>query len=314
MSPSYPPPDFIIIGAAKSGTTAMYELLRRHPDIYFSPVKEPHYFSDFDVREFTSAFRRNNVIDPENYFSQSPLPQQFQLFINDPDQYSRLYEDAPEGKIRGEASTSYLYSERAPKAILKHNPDTRLIAILRNPVERAFSHHTMALKYGYTTDDFLTALKKDQAKKEKGWSRSELFLELGHYDDQLERYYKYFPRNQIHVIIHEEWRVQPQKTMNRVTGFLKTTPLNLPEQKTHNTGEVPRYAQLNQWLHRMGLRQYLADQLPTAMKEKLRSWYLKPKEVDLMTPEARDFLEEYYRSRIRRLEDLLKRSLSIWKT
>lgn len=312
MAQNHPPPDFIIIGAAKCGTTAMYELLRRHPDIYFSPVKEPHYFSGFDVGEFTNDFRRNNVTDPEYYFSQSPLPQQFQLFLNDPDQYSRLYEDAPEGKIRGEASTSYLYSERAPKAILKHNPDTRLIAILRNPVERAFSHYTMALKYGYTTDDFLTALKKDQAKKEKGWGQSELFLELGHYDEQIERYYHYFPREQIHIVIYEEWRVQPQKTMNGITGFLKTTPLKLPERKTYNVGETPRFALVNRWIHQLGLRQYLADRLPPTLKKNMRSWYLKPKAADMMTAEARVWLQQYYTPRINKLEELLGRDLDIW--
>lgn len=314
MPQNHLPPDFILIGAAKCGTTAMYELLRHHPEIFWSPVKEPHYFSGFEVSNFTNHFRQNNVTDPEGYFSQSPLPRKFQLFLNDPKQYNRLFEGAPAGKIRGEASTSYLYSERAPEAIFRHNPKTRLIAILRNPAERAFSHYVMALKYGYTKDDFLTAIKKDQAKKEKGWGQSELFLELGHYDEQIEHYYKYFPRNQVHVIIYEEWKLRRQKTIEELIAFLDISPMDHPEQKTYNAGEIPRFVRFNQWIHRMGLRQYLADRLPPAIKEKLRAWYLKPKEKDSLTSEGRSFLKEYYEPRIRRLEEILERDLSIWNT
>src|SRR5690554_5562777 len=91
------PPDFALVGAAKSGTTAFFDVLNHHPQVYCSPVKEPHYFSQFDPKEFSKGFQKNNVIDPEWNFSQKSLPKHFQLFISDRNQYLRLFESAPEG-------------------------------------------------------------------------------------------------------------------------------------------------------------------------------------------------------------------------
>jgi len=307
------PPEFIIIGAAKSGTTAFFDALCHHPDVYGSPVKEPHFFSQFQIENFSENFRLNNVFDAEEYFSQTELTQQFQLFVSDLDQYTRLFEPATAHSIRGEASTSYLFSSEAPRRILEHNPQTKIIAILRNPVERAFSHYIMALKYGYTTDDFISAIRKDQEIADKGWGKSQLYLELGHYDEQVERYYHYFPREQIHLIQHEIWKSEPDMVFREVLQFLNLDPKNEIPQLIQNAGEVPRYPRLNRMMHQWGLRQRLANRLTSGIKNTLRRWYLQPKNRIPFDPETRHYLMDYYRPRIERLENIWDRDLSMWK-
>ncbi len=304
------PPDFVLIGAAKCGTTAFFNILCQHPEIFGPPVKEPHYFSQFDVDKFSREFRSNNVIDTEAYFTQEILPERFQLFIQDKQHYLRLFETAPPGTITGEASTSYLYSPGAAKRIRDHNPSMKILAILRNPIERAFSHYTMSAKYGYTTDDFLTAIQKDQKKIEKGWGLSHLFLELGHYDEQVLRYMEVFPRDQLHFIRYEEWIANPESTFNETFQFLNIDPIKPDFTIRRNVGEIPRFRHLNHWLHRVGLRQSIADRLPTRIKSHLRSWYLSPK----YTLQSQDIssLKRYYEPRIKRLSEILNWDLTTW--
>lgn len=306
------PPDFVLIGAAKCGTTALYDMLCNHPGIFGSPVKEPHYFSQFKVDQFTNRFRKNNVIDPDSYFANDELSEQFQLFITDLNLYLRLFATASDQMLRGEASTSYLYSDRAARAISEHNPDTKIIAILRNPIDRVFSHYTMALKYGYTTDDFLTAVRKDQNVIDKGWGRSQLYLELGHYDEQIARYFQYFPREHIHLIHYDDWRSNPQREMQALIEFLNLDPIEIPSNNFRNVGEIPRFVRVNQWFHQLGIRQSLADHIPLSLKKTIRSWYLKPKDKLHMEESARAYLLSYYRPRIERLAEIWGRDLSSW--
>ena len=307
-------PDFFIIGAAKAGTTSLYRYLEQHPDIYFSPIKEPHFFStDIKPENFNRQVYNNIVINLADYFDQKPLKPLFQAFVRDEEQYLKLFEDAQKGQLKGEASTTYLYSTVAAEHIKSAAPMAKIFVILRNPIERAYSHYLMALKFGFTEKPFLEAVKEDQAKTAKGWGISELFLELGMYYRQLKRYYDLFPAKQIKVILHEDLQNDAQEVLDDVVNFLEVSTYRFDTEELHNTAEIPRAKYLNKYLNRLGLRTKLAAILPDAFKQKLKTLYLKrPSEAMALDAASKAFLRDVYREDIRKTEELTDLSLQHW--
>jgi len=307
-------PDFLIIGAAKAGTTSLVEYLKQHPDIYFSPIKEPHFFStDIKPENFNQRYYSNVVVDLDAYFRQKPLKEIFEAYVRDEAQYRQLFQHARPDQVKGEASTTYLYAKEAARNIRETIPEAKITAILRNPLERAYSHYLMALKFGFTSESFLQALKTDQQKTEKGWGISELFLELGLYYEQLKRYYEQFPASQIKILFHEDFYAQPNHVLEQLTTFLGVKSHTFDTGETHNQGGVPRFRRLNEMLNKLGLRMQLGKMLPANIKSRLKKLYLrKPAQNPDDDPEAKAFLREYYQADIQRTADLIGTDLSNW--
>jgi len=306
-------PDFLIIGAAKAGTSSLVHYLSQHQDIYFSPIKEPNFFStDIKPEAFNEKYYNNSVIDLDRYFKDQPLEELFLAFLRDQERYHQLFENAEANQVKGEASTSYLYSQEAPHNIARQLPNVKLIAVLRNPVERAYSHYLMALKFGFTSKSFMEALKEDQAKTRKGWGISELFLELGFYYEQLKRYYELFPSHQIKIILNEELKHNPESTMKDLTGFLRVAPYDFDLNRQINQGGIPRFKMVNEWLNKSGLRLKLASLLPEFLKDRLRKVYLKEATIPPLSNEAKDFLKSFYEADVKKTENLIGQDLSTW--
>ncbi|MCF6252180.1 MAG: sulfotransferase [Methylococcaceae bacterium] len=181
-------PNFLIIGAPRSGTTSLYAALRQHPEIYFSEFKEPWFFS---------------LIDKETCFA-GPGDNNHKR-INKYEDYEKLFLDVRNEKVFGEASTLYLHCDKAPIKIKKHIPNVKLIVILRNPVDRAFSNYQQHLQLGReSVKDFRSALEEEDARKVKGWSPFWLYKELGFYNKQLKNYLRYFDKSQLKVFLYED--------------------------------------------------------------------------------------------------------------
>ena len=307
-------PDFLIVGAAKAGTTSLVAYLNQHPDIYFSPIKEPHYFSkDIKPENFNQRYYSNVVVDLEAYFKDEPLKEIFEAYVRDENQYLKLFENADPNQVKGEASTTYLYSKEAAHHIYHTIPGAKIIAILRNPLERAYSHYLMALKFGFTSESLRQALKTDQEKEEKGWGISELFLELGLYYEQLKRYYDLFPSSQIQVIFHEDLYLKPDETLNQITDFLSVESFSFNTGESYNQGGVPRFRLINELLNKWGLRMKLGQLMPESVKAKLKSLYLKKPQKSLDDdPEAKAFLRDYFKADIEKTSQLLGVDLSSW--
>lgn len=309
-----PHPDFVIAGAAKAGTTALYSYLQQHPDLHFSPIKEPHHFSsDIQPAQFRPDFYRNTVLDLRGYFSHDPLPKRFQAFIQEPAAYQELFREAGAHQLTGEASTTYLYSAVAARKLRAHRPDAKVILILRNPVERAYSHYLMALKFGFTDQTFQQALRMDKQQHPKGWGQSELFLELGCYAGQVQRFLAHFPRDQVFIAFYDELQAQPQSLLQRIGSFLGVGAYPFDLQHQPNEGAVPRAPRLNRLLHKGGLRTSLGSLLPDNLKHKLKQWYLKkPESSTLIGPVTERYLRLYYRRDVQQLSHLTGHDLSQW--
>lgn len=194
-------PTFLIIGAARSGTTALYEYMRQHPEIFMSERKQSNFF----------AFE-NKVID-----CSGPGADYINNSINNLPDYCRLFESVSGEKAIGEASPLYLYSDKTPERIRHRIPEVKLIAILRNPIEQAFSHFLYAKRQMLEPlDDFGVALRSEGERKRKNWQPLFQYSQFPKYYQQLERYYDVFPESQIKVFTYEEFEKYPQSVLTDI--------------------------------------------------------------------------------------------------
>ncbi len=301
-------PDFFIIGAAKSGTTSLYQYLGQHPGIYFSPIKEPNFFSDdIDVSKFSHVYRRNTFLDIDNYFSKEKLEDLQLTFIRKSEHYEKLFMAGADYQMRGESSTSYLYSNTAAQNIFNFNPQAKIIAVLRNPMERAFSHYQMAVRYGHTKLQFKEAVEKDMREKEKAWGVSELFIELGLYYNQLKRYFDIFPKEQIKILFSTNLKNNLQGTLNECFQFLGVEEYKIEDRSVYNVSTTPRNIGLNHFLTQSGLKKVLKPIVP---KFVFQLFYRPIKHK--ISKEDFDFLVDIYREDINKTANLLNVDLTNW--
>lgn len=306
-------PNFFIIGAAKAGTTSLYEYLKQHPDIYFSPVKEPNYFStDIQVEHFSNTYKKNTFLDTEEYFSKKNLEPLQLTFVRKAEHYRRLFENVRHEKAIGEASTSYLYSSVAAKNIRAYCSQARIIAILRNPIERAISHYQMALRYGHTHLGFRQAIESDMNKSPKGWGISELFIELGLYYQQLKRYFDLFPPDKIKVLLLDDFKEDPQGTVKDCQRFLSVKEISPEGYEIYNQARIPRFKLLNKLMTESGVKNLLKKQLPGKVREKLKERFFSENEEFNVTKKDMEFLKSIYREDIEKTSRLINRDLSAW--
>ena len=190
-------PDFFIVGQHKSGTTALYEMLRRHPQIFMPDLKEPRFFAS-DLRPLMG--------------SDAALPATFE-------DYTALFESAAEGQRVGEASPSYLRSRVAAARISDVNPDARIIAILREPASLVRSLHLQLLKEHVETE---TDLRKAVAceQRMRGGLPVRRYSDHVDYVEQLRRYRATFPAEQLLILIYDDFRLDNAATIRTVLRFL----------------------------------------------------------------------------------------------
>lgn len=305
--------NLFLVGAAKAGTTSLQSYLNQHPQIFFSPLKEPNYFAkDIDTNLFSKAYKmRNDFVKPD-YFKQSPLPEHHISFIGDLDNYHKLFKDASNEMFLGDASTSYLYSALAANEIKQYNVDARIVIMLRSPIDRAYSHYSMALQGGYTNLSLLDAIKKDQKAEHKGFGISELFIELGMYAKQLERYYATFPSNQIKVFFYDEFTRDSNGILNNVFEWLEIDKLAVNVDAKKNISMQPKSKKWNKILSDSGIKKAASALLPDHMKIKLKRMYYSANKNSLSEKE-KAFLLKIYKEDIVATEKLINKNLADWK-
>ncbi len=192
-------PDFFIVGHHKSGTTALYEMLRRHPQIFMPQLKEPKFFaSDMPAR-----------FEPSSALA---LPRTLE-------EYLALFDPAAPGQRRGEASPSYLTSRTAAAEIAQARPDARIIAILREPAAFVRSLHLQLVQSGVERErDLRTALAHELVVRQG--RPIHRYTDHVHYVEQLRRYHAVFPRAQVMAIVYDDFRADNEATVRAVLRFL----------------------------------------------------------------------------------------------
>ncbi len=279
-------PNLFIVGAAKAGTTSLYEYLVQHPDIYMSPVKEPHYFSD--------VYRQNN-----KRLSRKP--------ISDEKTYLSLFEAVTNERVIGEASTSYFGNENAPSRIYAFNPKAKIIVMLRDPVERAYSYYLQRVREGGETGGFYEAVREQADRQSKEWRP---YLDAGFYSKKIEKYKNLFG-DQIQLLIFEEFIREPIDSMARVFDFLEvdTSITEHLSYGKHNPYRIPRNALASKLIRGSLPRRIGHFVFPDRFRRFFRESLLRPTEKPAMSDEAREFLISLYEEEVDRVQTMFGRPL-----
>jgi len=294
----------------------LYRYLKQHPEIYMSPIKEPNYFAkDIDVDLFREDYKRKALIDTKKYFSKSKLEELHLAFITNFEDYLQLFRKVNDEKAIGECSNSHLYSRVAAKEIRKFIPDAKIIMILRNPIERAYSHYLMNLGDGLTSErDFVKEVLADFNKSYKGWGISHLYIELGLYYEQVKRYLELFPRQNVKIILYEDFKNYPEKMLKEIFEFLNVDKNYLPSLgQRYNVSAVPKYPKFNQIVKKVYIRlkNFIPKKIQISLKKKYREISFKKKK-GLLSRKEKQFLLEYFKDDIEKLSKLIDKDLSIW--
>lgn len=298
-------PDFLIIGAAKAGTTAVWQYLRQHPQVYMSPVKHPRFF----------AFEGETL----DFHGPDPRTSGRPWAITDIDSYRALFDGVTGETAIGEASHSYLYIPKAAERIRHHAPDVKMIAILRNPVERAHSHFlNMAREGREPLTDFAQALREEERRVRDNWWPDFHYVQVGHYYPQVKRYFDLFEQDQIRIYLYEDLKNDSLGTMKDIYRFLNIDDAFVPDVRIrYKMSGVPKNKALYSLF--MGLesvRPGVERLLPEAWYRRVLRTAIGLKNKNLhrpqLSPEVRECLTELYREDVLRLQDLLNRDLSHW--
>jgi hypothetical protein len=215
-------PDFFIIGAPKAGTTALHAALTPHPQLYLSPVKEPKFF----------------LCDgPPPTHGGPGDAHSYREWIWQRHVYERLFGDAPPGTLGGESTPFYLSDFDGHRRIHEVVPDARLIVILRDPVDRAYSNWAHLWADGLETiGDFVEACAEEPRRTEAGWAPFWRYLATGLYGRQLQHLFGVFPRHQVHVVRYLSLVDDPSATLDGVCRFLGVEPGVVTEAPAKNVG------------------------------------------------------------------------------
>lgn len=277
-------PNFFIVGAPRAGSTSLYEYLKETKRVFMSPVKEPYYFAP-------SVNPEVNLLRP----------------INDKKKYLELFKNVTDEKAIGEATTSYLWDPQAPNLIHETIPNAKIIILLRDPIERAFSHYLKQISSGSETGTFSDSIKKALNAKP---DYSGLIIETGFYYEQVKRYFKIFGKENIKIIIFEEFIKNTKSQFQEILDFLQVdskAPDNLgniynPSKQTR--GKFSEVIIRNKFLRKIG-----KNILPRSFGTTLKTVFGKDAPKPSISEPDRKFLQEIYFEDVKKLEKLLNRKL-----
>ncbi len=290
-------PNFLIIGAAKAGTTALDSYLKQHPQIYMTPEKETNFF----------AFEGETL--KFNGIGDSAIAQ---FSITDLATYEQEFWGVKQEKAIGEACPSYLYSEKAVERIYHHIPNAKLIVILRNPVDRAYANFLHLIRDNREPEkDFAKALEAECDRIANNWEWFWHYIQLGFYHRQLERYYQRFNSDQIRVYLYEDLRDDALKLIKNIFTFLEVEINFEPDMTIRpNKSGMPKNELLHRFLTKPNpLKSLVKPLLPASFRQKIQHQNLT---TPVISPEVREKLINIYRSDILACQELINRDLSSW--
>jgi hypothetical protein len=296
-------PNFFIVGAPKCGTTALYEYLRPHPNIFLPKVKEPHFFAQ-DLGTYP--------------------------FVKTLDEYTALFADSRDEHTGvGEASVYYLRSRMAIPNIREFDPQARIIAMFRNPVEMVHSLHSQLLYVSEETVRDFEAAWRLQERRSRGLdvppaSRGAFLLqyaEVGRFGTQTERLLSVFPPSQVKIILYDDFTASPRTVYDDVIGFLGLPHDNRTEFPRVNDNKRAKVAWLSRFARKpppvlresyRTLKRTLGAERLDAIKREIVGRNTVRERRRPLSPEFRAELVEAFHDEVALLSRLIGRDLSHW--
>ena len=292
-------PNLFIVGAAKSGTTSLHNYLNQHPDIFMCNPKEPHY-----------------LINKEIGVERIPVG------VTKKSEYENLFIEGEDKKYRGESSVMYLmYPEIViPKIKKEYDENTKVIIMLRNPVERAYSgfHHVKRYNIKENIQDFTKAWEVSEERyfNQKDMTPASRYQELGLYYKQVKSYLNEFKDN-LHIIIYDDYKFDFKSEMKKVFEFLEVGNIEIDSDKRHMVGG---WQWEDEWLKKLMMKKnLLKSTVKMLIPFKGLRKYIRKKihknntvEVQQMIEKERIMMKEFYRTDVQKLSGLLNRKLNFW--
>jgi len=272
-------PNFFIVGPPRTGTSSLWEYLKNIPGVYMSPVKEPNYFNpNFDAHGF------------------STVP------VQDEKKYLNLFKEVKDETAIGEASSTYLAEPQTPYLIHKIIPNARIIIMLRDPVERAFSEYLLMYTLGVLNCTFNELIHSQDIGKTE---LPDPIVECGLYCEKIKRYLDVFGQDQVRYYIFEEFVKDPKKTLKQILDFLNIkNPLTNFKPEVHRPSVMPRNRLAQSIIGNKIIRK-MGKLLPGSTIFYLAERLTKPANKPIIASEDRKFLQEFYREDIKKLENLV---------
>jgi len=271
-------PNFFIAGAPKAGTTSLHHYLDQHPEIYMSRIKEPHYFApEVRLERFSKPLRaraERGARALREYLDGPMLESRFGGTVTEWSDYLKLFRQANGQTAIGEASVCYLWSESAAANIHAAVPDARIILVLRNPVDMAFSMYLQTVRSGAIQCAFREAIEMGLAQRGGEIDIFHPFLDFGFYYGQIKRMLETFSKERVRVYWYEDYQAEPMEMLADIFRFLRVDPGFCPDLSKRHL-ESRRHA--------------------VALAAEDRAW-----------------LREFYRQDVEKLAGLLQRDLSNW--
>ncbi len=300
---------FAVIGVVKGGTTSLYHYLNQHPEIYLPPVKETNHFAQADIHkeQFLPSYALDVKIDMDAYIAKG-MPEQIHIaHVDEPKHYEAIFARSNGAAVLGEISNSYMVCPSAAKAIHDFNPNMKIIAILRNPVKRAWSQYLMNLREAKTMrKGFIEELEADASQTQQGWGVNHQYLALGQYYTQLKAYTDLFGKSAVHVVLYEAYREQPQQVLAQLCRFLGVTDgFEFDFNEESNKASLPRFATLNKVLVQSGLVKRVKDMTPKSLRKHFAKALYSDKGLPTISDAEIAWLTSYYRSEVAQLEKLI---------
>jgi hypothetical protein len=291
-------PNLLLIGAAKSGTTSLHKYLDQHPQIFMAKRKEPRFFLVWENPE-RMALHQEEKRGEINYYCTI-------------EKYQALFAEGTAHKVRGESSTTYLANPECAFKIKKLIPRVKLVAILRNPIDRAFSNYVIYRNWRMEKKSFADAVDEEIRTGRHNYQQPMQYLYLGKYADSLKVYFNLFPADQIKVYLYDDLKADPESFMQNIFNFLEVDTTFVPDiEKKYNYSYMRRYAEfpaIDKILYRAqnGLRKFKLTPFAEMIK---KNRIYKP----VLKSDVRKKLLAYYEDEISELEKLLNRNFSNWR-
>jgi hypothetical protein len=296
-------PNILIIGAAKSGTSALWRYLPQHPDIFMSPKKEPHFFA-----------YENSTPDAQGPGDHTKYAK------TDLDSYCALFDGVKNESAIGEAATTSLYMPIAVERIKYYIPEAKFIAILRQPADRAFSSYMNLIRdHREPVQEFAEALKLEEERISCHWGFMWHYTRVGYYYEQLKRFFGRFDKDQIRVFLHDEFNDNPVPILQDIFNFLEVDDGFMPDMRVranvsgiqkskvveHLTGILFDRPNPLRFLARRAFSEEGRWRFTTTVRDR----NLAPQ---TLPPSFRQVLTERFRDDILKLQELIDRDLTHW--
>jgi hypothetical protein len=301
-------PNLFIVGAAKCGTTSLYYYLSQHPEVFNCPVKEPnHFITQFQIDSLYGNLKQYKKLW-SSYLGLS--------------KYLALYSNAKSFRITCDASVNYLrYAKEIAGKIKEFNDEAKILIILRNPVDRLFSHYHHSVRDGSITKTLenLLTFEEEYCKMENNTWYS--YKKYGLYYDNVKHYLDTFGQDKALILFNEDLESNPQKVLSHVCDFLMIVASFVPkiDFTKQNAAYLPKNPKISHLLNKYsqysmlwsGLKKIFPIQLLRRLKTIINPSI--PYQETLTNKKTIQQLKAYYKEDITKLETLVNRDLSAWK-